>query len=31
VIGGWEPNTVPFGGRDGVPFDFARELLASNF
>lgn len=31
VIGGWEPNTVPFGGRDGVPFEFGRELLASNF
>ena len=30
VIGGWEPNTVPF-GRGGVPFSFGRELLPSNF
>jgi len=30
AIGGWEPNTVPFGA-EGVPFEFARELLASNF
>jgi 4-methylaminobutanoate oxidase (formaldehyde-forming) len=30
AIGGWEANTVPFGER-GVPAEFARELLASNF
>jgi 4-methylaminobutanoate oxidase (formaldehyde-forming) len=30
AVGGWEPNTVPF-GRTGVSFDFGRELLASNF
>ena len=30
VVGGWEPNTVPF-GRGGVPFEFGRELLPSNF
>ena len=30
VIGGWEPNTVPF-GRGGAPFDFGRELLPPNF
>jgi sarcosine dehydrogenase len=30
VIGGWEPNTVPF-GRGGVPFEFGRELLPPNF
>lgn len=30
AIGGWEPNTVPF-GRGGAPFEFGRELLPSNF
>ena len=30
VIGGWEPNAVPF-GRGGAPFDFGRELLPPNF
>ncbi|MBI3453514.1 MAG: FAD-dependent oxidoreductase [Rhodospirillales bacterium] len=30
AIGGWEKDTVPFGAR-GVPFDFGRELLPSNF
>src|SRR3972149_4832435 len=30
VIGGWERNTVPFGA-NGIPEDFGRELLASNF
>jgi len=30
AIGGWEPNTIPF-GRGGVPFEFGRELLPSNF
>ncbi len=30
VIGGWEPNTVPF-GRGGASFDFGRELLPPNF
>jgi 4-methylaminobutanoate oxidase (formaldehyde-forming) len=30
VVGGWEKNTVPFGSR-GVPFEFGRELLPSNF
>jgi sarcosine dehydrogenase len=30
VIGGWEPNTIPF-GRGGVSFEFGRELLPSNF
>ena len=30
VIGGWEKNTVPFGA-NGIPPDFGRELLASNF
>ncbi len=30
VIGGYEPNTVPFGDR-GIPRDFGRELLGGNF
>ena len=30
VIGGYEPNTVPFGDR-GIPHDFGRELLGGNF
>ncbi len=30
AIGGWEPDTLPF-GLDGIPKGFARELLASNF
>jgi 4-methylaminobutanoate oxidase (formaldehyde-forming) len=30
VIGGYEPNTVPFGD-NGIPADFGRELLAENF
>lgn len=30
AVGGWEPDTVPF-GRNGVPADFGRELLAGNF
>ncbi|MBL6941995.1 MAG: FAD-dependent oxidoreductase [Rhodospirillales bacterium] len=30
VIGGYEPNTVPFGDK-GIPHDFGRELLAENF
>jgi 4-methylaminobutanoate oxidase (formaldehyde-forming) len=30
AIGGWEPNTQPFHPA-GVPFDFGRELLPSNF
>ena len=30
VIGGWEPNTVPW-GEHGIPPDFGPELLASNF
>jgi len=30
AIGGWEPNTIPF-GRGGIPFEFGRELLPSDF
>ena len=30
ALGGWEPDPPPFGA-DGVPPDFARELLASDF
>ena len=30
VIGGYEPNTVPFGDK-GIPHDFGRELLGGNF
>ncbi len=30
AIGGWEPDTIPF-GRGGVSFEFGRELLPSNF
>ena len=30
AIGGWEDDTVPF-CPEGVPFDFGRELLSSNF
>ncbi len=30
AVGGWEPDTVPFGER-GVPAGFARQLLPSNF
>ncbi|HJQ56457.1 MAG TPA: FAD-dependent oxidoreductase [Vineibacter sp.] len=30
AIGGWEAGAPPF-GRDGVPFDFGRELFAGNF
>jgi len=30
VIGGYEPNTVPFGD-NGIPHDFGRELLGGNF
>jgi 4-methylaminobutanoate oxidase (formaldehyde-forming) len=30
LVGGYEPNTLPFGD-EGVPRDFARELLPGNF
>ena len=30
AIGGWEDDTIPY-CEDGLPFDFGRELLASNF
>jgi sarcosine dehydrogenase len=30
AVGGYEPDTKPFGAR-GIPHEFARELLASNF
>ena len=30
AVGGWEPDAVPFGA-EGIPPDFGRELLASNF
>ncbi|MFQ5785324.1 MAG: FAD-dependent oxidoreductase [Alphaproteobacteria bacterium] len=30
AVGGWEPDTVPF-GEDGVPADFRQQLLPSNF
>lgn len=30
AIGGWEDDTIPF-CEDGLPFEFGRELLASNF
>ena len=30
ALGGWEQNPPPFGA-DGIPPDFSRELLASNF
>jgi sarcosine dehydrogenase len=30
ALGGWEPDSVPFGER-GMPTDFARQLLPSNF
>jgi len=30
AIGGWEPNTVPFGDK-GIPEPFAQELLPENF
>ncbi len=31
AVGGWERDTVPFGGKNGAPFEFGRELLPSNF
>ena len=30
AVGGWEPNSVPFGA-DGIPPGFGRELLPANF
>ena len=30
AVGGWEFDAVPF-GEDGVPFEFGRELLPSNY
>jgi 4-methylaminobutanoate oxidase (formaldehyde-forming) len=30
MVGGWEPDTLPF-GQDGIPPDFAQQLLPENF
>ncbi len=30
VVGGWEPDTVPF-GENGIPVEFAQQLLPENF